>query len=58
MASHDDGQHPHDFPSRTIVPNVNRISAALRAAGGVVVYTQHTMDAEAVRTWPVLVWTT
>ena len=39
--------------ARTIVPNVNRISAALRAAGGIVVYLQHTMDPEAVRTWPV-----
>ena len=39
--------------ARTIVANVNRISAALRAAGGIVVYTQHTADAEAVRTWPV-----
>jgi len=39
--------------ARTIVPNVNRISAALRAAGGVVVYTQHTIDAEAIRTWSV-----
>jgi ureidoacrylate peracid hydrolase len=39
--------------ARAIVPNVNRISAALRAAGGLVVYTQHTADAEAVRTWPV-----
>jgi ureidoacrylate peracid hydrolase len=39
--------------ARAIVPNVNRISAALRAAGGIVVYLQHTADAEAVRTWPV-----
>ncbi len=39
--------------ARAIVPNVNRISAALRAAGGSVVYTQHTADAEAIRTWPV-----
>jgi ureidoacrylate peracid hydrolase len=39
--------------ARTIVPNVNRISAALRAAGGAVVYTQHTADAEAIRTWSV-----
>jgi len=39
--------------ARAIVPNVNRISAALRAADGLVVYTQHTADAEAVRTWPV-----
>jgi ureidoacrylate peracid hydrolase len=39
--------------ARAIVPNVNRISAALRTAGGVVVYTQHTADSEAIRTWPV-----
>jgi ureidoacrylate peracid hydrolase len=39
--------------ARAIVANVNRISAALRNAGGIVVYTQHTADAEAVRTWPV-----
>src|SRR6185437_10713830 len=39
--------------AREIVPNVNRISAALREAGGMVVYLQHTCDAEAVRTWPV-----
>src|SRR6516165_4251986 len=28
--------------ARTIVANVNRISAALRGAGGIVVYMQHT----------------
>jgi len=39
--------------ARAIVPNVNRISAVLRAAGGIVVYLQHTADAEAVRSWPV-----
>jgi ureidoacrylate peracid hydrolase len=39
--------------ARSIVANVNRISAALRAAGGIVVFTQHTADAEAVRTWSV-----
>ena len=39
--------------ARAIVPNVNRISAALRAAGGLVVFTQHTADAEAIRTWSV-----
>ncbi|AHY51835.1 isochorismatase family cysteine hydrolase [Bradyrhizobium japonicum] len=39
--------------ARTIVGNVNRISAVLRPAGGIVVYTQHTADAEAVRTWSV-----
>lgn len=39
--------------ARAIVANVNLISATLRGAGGIVVYTQHTADAEAVRTWPV-----
>jgi ureidoacrylate peracid hydrolase len=37
--------------ARDIVPNVNRISAALRAAGGLVVYIQNTFDDIAVRTW-------
>lgn len=37
--------------ARAIVPNVNRISAALRDAGGVVAYIQNTLDAEAIRTW-------
>jgi len=37
--------------AREIVPNVNRISAALRAAGGLVVYIQNTIDAEAKQTW-------
>ena len=36
-----------------IVPEVNRVSAALRQAGGLVVYLQHTCDAEAVRGWTV-----
>jgi ureidoacrylate peracid hydrolase len=35
------------------VPEVNRVSAALRQAGGLVVYLQHTCDAEAVRGWTV-----
>jgi ureidoacrylate peracid hydrolase len=39
--------------AREIVPNVNRISQALRSAGGLVVYIQNTFDAEAVRSWPV-----
>jgi ureidoacrylate peracid hydrolase len=39
--------------ARDIVPNVNRISQALRSAGGLVVYIQNTFDAEAVRSWPV-----
>ena len=37
--------------AREIVPNVNRISATLRAAGGLVVYIQNTFDDIAVRTW-------
>ena len=49
----DHGQVAEVPMARTIVPKVNRISAALRAAGGVVIYTQHTADADAVRTWPV-----
>jgi ureidoacrylate peracid hydrolase len=35
-----------------IVPNVNRLSAALRAAGGQVVYLQHTADPAGVASWP------
>ncbi|MDB5374184.1 MAG: isochorismatase family protein [Belnapia sp.] len=34
-----------------IIPQVNRISAALRAAGGLVVYLQHTADPAAVSGW-------
>ncbi len=37
--------------ARDIVPTVNRISAAVRQAGGLVVYIQNTLDAEAIRTW-------
>jgi ureidoacrylate peracid hydrolase len=37
--------------AREIVPTVNRISAALRDAGGLVVYIQNTFDEVAVRTW-------
>jgi ureidoacrylate peracid hydrolase len=37
--------------AREIVPNVNAISQALREAGGLVVYVQNTLDAEAVRSW-------
>lgn len=39
--------------ARAIVPNVNRISDALRRAGGLVVYIQNTFDEVAIRTWPV-----
>jgi ureidoacrylate peracid hydrolase len=43
---------PAEIPmAREIVPNVNRISAALRAAGGVVVYIQNTIDAAAKEAW-------
>jgi ureidoacrylate peracid hydrolase len=37
--------------AREIVPTVNRISQTLRDAGGLVVYIQNTLDAEAIRTW-------
>jgi ureidoacrylate peracid hydrolase len=37
--------------AREIVPTVNRISQTLREAGGLVVYIQNTLDAEAIRTW-------
>jgi ureidoacrylate peracid hydrolase len=43
---------PAEIPmAREIVPNVNRISAALRAAGGLVVYIQNTIDAAAKEAW-------
>jgi ureidoacrylate peracid hydrolase len=37
--------------ARDIVPKVNRISEAVREAGGLVVYIQNTFDEIAVRTW-------
>jgi ureidoacrylate peracid hydrolase len=37
--------------AREIVPNVNRISRALRAAGGTVVYIQNTIDQVALSGW-------
>jgi ureidoacrylate peracid hydrolase len=37
--------------AREIVPNVNRISRALRTAGGLVVYIQNTIDDTALRDW-------
>jgi ureidoacrylate peracid hydrolase len=45
------GQAAEIAGAREIVPNVNRISAALRSAGGLVVYVQNTFDAVAVATW-------
>jgi ureidoacrylate peracid hydrolase len=37
--------------AREIVPNVNRISAALRESGGLVVYIKNTFDDVAIATW-------
>src|SRR3954453_22543141 len=45
------GQPAEIATAREIVPNVNRISASLRATGGHVVYIQNTIDAEAKRGW-------
>ena len=43
---------PAEIPAaREIVPNVNRISAALRSAGGLVIYIQNTIDAAAKEAW-------
>jgi ureidoacrylate peracid hydrolase len=45
------GQVAEIAAARDIVPNVNRISDAVRLAGGLVVYIQNTFDEVAVRTW-------
>jgi ureidoacrylate peracid hydrolase len=45
------GQVAEIAAAREIVPNVNRISAALRVAGGLVAYIQNTFDTVAVDTW-------
>ena len=45
------GQIAEIATARDIVPNVNRISQAVRQAGGIVVYIQNTFDEIAVRTW-------
>ncbi len=45
------GQVAEIGAARDIVPNVNRISEAVRRAGGLVVYIQNTFDDIAVRTW-------
>jgi ureidoacrylate peracid hydrolase len=45
------GQVAEIATARDIVPNVNRISEAVRRAGGLVVYIQNTFDEIAVRTW-------
>lgn len=45
------GQPAEVADARDVIPNVNRISAALRAAGGKVVYIQNTIDAAAKEQW-------
>src|SRR5580700_12248450 len=45
------GQVAEIGTAREIVPNVNRISDALRRAGGLVVYIQNTIDENTLRTW-------
>lgn len=47
------GQVAEIGTAREIVPHVNRISSAVREAGGLVVYIQNTFDEEAVRSWSV-----
>lgn len=43
---------PVEVPTaREIVPNVNRITQALRAAGGTIVYLRFKTDAEALSSW-------
>lgn len=45
---------PAEMPTaRAIVPNVNRLAAATRSAGGIVVWIKNTYDAEAAMTWSV-----
>jgi ureidoacrylate peracid hydrolase len=45
------GQVAEIATAREIVPNVNRISATVRSAGGLVVYVQNTFDPAAVAAW-------
>lgn len=45
---------PLEIPAaRAIVPNVNAVSRALRTAGGIVVFLQHTVDEVALESWSV-----
>ncbi len=37
--------------AQEIVANINRLAGALRAAGGLVVFLQHTVDAQALQSW-------
>jgi ureidoacrylate peracid hydrolase len=45
------GQPAEISAARDIVPNVNRINTAVRAAGGLVVFIQNTIDATAKQAW-------
>ena len=45
------GQPAEIAEAREVVPNVNRISQAVRAAGGLVVYIQNTFDTDTLSTW-------
>jgi ureidoacrylate peracid hydrolase len=45
------GQPAEIAEAREVVPNVNRISQAVRDAGGLVVFIQNTFDAEALAAW-------
>ena len=49
-----DGVAPSPVPmAREIVPNVNRIAAALRGTGGTVVWIKHTIDPKTADEWSV-----
>lgn len=47
-----EGQRFATQHSRDIVPNINRLAAAVRAGGGIVVYTRHTITDEKPRAMP------
>lgn len=47
-----DGQRFATPHSRDIIPNINRLAAAIRAGGGLVAYTRHTMTDEKPRAMP------
>jgi ureidoacrylate peracid hydrolase len=46
-----EGQPGEIAAARDIVPNVNQVSAALRAAGGTVIYIQNTIDPGSTDSW-------
>jgi len=47
------GQPAEIAPAREIVPNVNRLAGATRAAGGTVVWIQNTITTESEQSWSV-----